>query len=186
MTTKKLLGLRKQINAKRPEFRQQDSHKRKEIVSAWRRPKGMHSKMRHGVWGRPASVNVGYRGPAEVRGMHDSGLMPILVNTVSELTNFDAKTQGAILGHIGGRKKVDVLTACKQKGITVLNVKNVDETIQTLKDRVTARKTAKKEAEKSKAAKQKTIPKPEPKKEETPKTKEEERKEAEKVMIQKE
>ena len=183
MTTKKLLGLRKQMNAKRPRFRQQDSHKRKEIISAWRKPKGMHSKMRHGVWGRPASVNVGYRGPAEVRGLHSSGLSMIIVNNVEEAGRVDPKTQGAILGSIGGRKKVDVLTACKQKGITVLNIKNVDEAIQALKDKVTARKEARKHAEKTKAAK---TAKAEPKKEEAPKTKEEERKEAEKIMIQKE
>ncbi len=181
--TKKLLQLRKEISARRPKFVQQDHHKRKETQERWRAPKGMHSKMRHGVWGRPASVNVGYRGPQAVRGLHASGLVPVLVYTVAELAALDAKSQGVILGHVGARKKIDILTACQQKGITVLTVKNPAETVQALKDKVTARKEAKK-AQKTKKAPAKAVVAE--KKQEQPKSKEEERKEAEKIITQRE
>jgi len=184
MTTKKLLTLRKEISKRRPEFVQQDQHKRPDLQLRWRRPKGMHSKMRHGVWGRPVSVNPGYRGPAAVRGLHDSGLIPMLVHNVEQLGSVDPKTHGAIIGHIGGRKKTEVLAACKQKGIMVFNVKNVDVTMKALADKVTARKDAKKAAVKRKEEKAKSIPKKEAKKEEP--TKEQEKKEMEKVLTQRE
>ncbi len=186
MTTKKLLGLRKEISARRPRFTMQDKQKRPELRNtSWRRPKGLHSKMRHGVWGRPACVTVGYRGPAAVRGLHASGLMPVIVHTPAELDKIDAKTHGIVLGHIGGRKKTAVLTACKQKGFTVLNVKNVDATIKMITDAVAARKQSKKETATRKAEKTKAAPaKKEAPKEEV--TKEQERKEMEKVITKRE
>ncbi|VVB80910.1 50S ribosomal protein L32e [uncultured archaeon] len=184
MTTKKLLELRKEISARRPRFVREDSQKRIEVGGeSWRRPKGMHSKMRDGLWGRPASVNVGYRGPAEVRGMHPSGLMPIVANNADQLIKIDAKTQGVIMGHVGDKKKITILTTCKQKGLTILNVKNTDEMIKKLTDNVTARKEAKKN--RALAKEQKSKQKTQPKKEETA-TKEQERKEMEKILTKKE
>jgi large subunit ribosomal protein L32e len=184
MTTKKLLELRKEINARRPRFLPQDTQKRIEVgCDSWRKPKGMHSKMRDGLWGRPACVNVGYRGPAEVRGMHPSGLMPVIAYNTDQLEKIDAKTQGIIIGHVGGKNKIMILTACKQKGLTILNVKNADEMIKTLTGNVSARKEAKKNKAQAKAAKQKAPPK---KEEEPQKTKEQERKEMEKILTQKE
>ncbi len=184
MNTKNLLGLRKKISQKRPEFVQQDHHKRKETKRRWRAPKGMHSKMRHGVWGRPASVNVGYRGPQEVRNMHSGGLMPVLIHNTAELAEVDTKTQGVIMAHIGAQKKSQLLTVCKQKGITVLNVKNIDKELQNISEKLTARKEAKKTTVKVKE--EKTKAKMTEKKEEAPKTKEEERKEMEKVLTKRE
>ena len=185
MTIKKLLGLRKEISKRRPEFVMQDQHKRPDLQRRWRRPKGMHSKMRHGVWGRPASVNVGYRGPVAVRGLHDSGLIPVLVQNAEQVAGIDSKTQGAIIAHVGGRKKTQILQACKQKGITIFNVKNVDQEIQKLATAVTARKEAKKTLQQKKTAKIKTAPKAEKKEAETI-TKEQEHKEMQKLVTQKE
>ncbi len=180
MTTKKLLELRKEISKRRPKFVMQDQHKRPDLQPRWRRPKGMHSKMRHGVWGRPASVKAGYRGPCATRGLHASGLVPVLIHNHAELTKIDTKTQGAILAHIGIRKKIELLNACKQKGITLLNVKNAEEAIKMLSDKLLARKESKK-----KTAKTKTPEAAQEKKEE-PKTKEQERKETEKVLTKRE
>ncbi len=185
MTTKKLLTLRKEISKRRPEFVMQDHHKRPETQLRWRKPKGMHSKMRHGVWGRPASVSVGYRGPAAVRGLHNSGLQMVRINTLSELAALDVKTQGAIIANVGGKRKTELLTACKQKNVTVFNVKNIDEELKMLAGKVAARKEKNKARTQKKQAAAKTAPKKETKKEE-PMTKEQERKEAEKVIIQKE
>ena len=184
MTIKKLLAIREQISAKRPEFVMQDHHKRKDTQRRWRKPKGMHSKMRHGVWGRPVSVKTGYRGPLEVRGLHKSGLISILVNNMTELAAIDPKIQGVVLGNVGGKKKTELLNACKQKSITVFNVKNIDEEIKNLTGKFSARKEAKKlKAQRKQTSK--AAPKKEAKKEETV-TKEQERKEMEKVLTQKE
>ena len=42
----RLLELRKRIKRKKPEFIRQDAHKKKSLESKWRKPKGLHSKMR--------------------------------------------------------------------------------------------------------------------------------------------
>jgi len=181
MTIKKLLGLRKEISKRRPEFVMQDQHKRPDLQPRWRKPKGMHSKMRHGVWGRPASVNVGYRGPAAVRGMHESGLIPVLVQNITDIGRIEPKSHCAILGHVGDRKKVQLLEACKQKKIVVLNVKNIDEAIKMITDKVLERKEVKKTAAKRKEGKAKPA-----KKEAEALTKEQERKEMEKVLTKRE
>ena len=178
-----LLKLKAKINAKRPKFKHYDAHKRKEVNPAWRKPKGLHNKMRKGVWGRPATVNVGYRSPAAIREMHKNGLFPVLVNTPSELAKVDAKTQGVLVGHVGGRTKKLILAECKQKKFIVLNVRNVDEEIKNLESRVVQRKEAKKALQKRKETK--TKPKEAPKEEKKEAlTKEEENKEMQKIVTQ--
>ncbi|MBW3016551.1 hypothetical protein KY309_02985, partial [Candidatus Woesearchaeota archaeon] len=174
MITKKTLELRKEISKRRPKFIQQDTQKRKEIKKVWRKPKGMHSKIRLKIWGRPAAVNEGYRGPKITRGAHSTGLMPITIYNVKQLEGLDPKTQGVITGHIGDKKKIALINKCKEKGLTILNIKNAEEKIKQITDKIAARKESKKEVKKTKE--EKTKAKAEPKKEE-PKTKEQERRE---------
>ena len=178
--SKRLLALRKKISDKRPAFIQTDSNKRVEVNDAWRKPRGSTNKVRRQFWGKPAMVKPGYRGPKAVRGLHNSGLQIVLVNSPGELDSIDPKTQGIILGSIGNKKKSVVLSACKEKGITVLNVKNVDESIKAIADKLVARKESKKDLAKKKAEKKKKI---KPRKEkETPMTREEEREEMERIV----
>jgi len=178
-----LLKLKAKINAKRPKFRHFDAHKRKEVNPSWRKPRGLHNKMRKGVWGRPATVNVGYRSPAAIREMHRNGLFPVLVNTLAQVGAIEAKTQGAIIGHVGGRVKKLLLHECRQKKITVLNVCSIDEEIKRIDGKVAARKTAKKELQSKKTAKGKTKEAPKEEKKEAM-TKEEENKEMQKLVTQ--
>lgn len=175
MSVKELLSLKKKIKARLPAFKHPDWQKRKEVGTRWRRPRGLHSKMRHGVHGRPASVNPGYRTPAEIRGFTSSGLLPVLAYTLSDLSKVDAKKNGVIIGSIGDKAKVVLLQACKEKGFNVLNVKNVDASLKDIADKFLARKETKKQSKQKKdtKAKQKA-----PKKEETKEEKKEEKIEA--------
>lgn len=175
MKKEQLLELRKKISAKRPNFVMQDHHKRKETQARWRKPKGMDSKMKKGVWGKPASVNPGYRGPKAVRGLQ-KGLVPVLVHNAEEAGKIEKGKEGAIMAHIGGRKKLEVLNTCKEKGIIVLNVKNIDEKIEQIK---TAFGKQDKEKQEKKSEAKTEI------KEEIKKTREEEVKEMEKILIRK-
>ncbi|MCD6106274.1 MAG: 50S ribosomal protein L32e, partial [Thermoplasmata archaeon] len=43
---KRLLELRNRLNRKRPEFRRQEWFRYKRLGEKWRRPRGLHSKMR--------------------------------------------------------------------------------------------------------------------------------------------
>lgn len=182
--TKALLALRKKISAKRPKFRHFDWQKRKEVGTRWRRPRGLHNKMRKGVWGKPATVNPGYRGPAAVRGLSNEGLVRMTIYTVSEVAKLDAKKHAVVVGNIGGRMRVQVLGECKKKGITVLNHKNVDEAIKTVAGQLNMRKEMKKARAARKARSAQPAKKPAAAKPEEKKTAEEVKKEQDKVYTQ--
>lgn len=186
------INLRKKLNAKRPDFKQVGSYKRKRVDGKWRKPRGMHSKMRHQVWGKPAIVKTGYRGPNAARGLDPSGLTPVLVHNQNELAGINPKTQGALLASVGARKKAALLATCKERNITVLNAKNIDDALNKINTKLRERKQAKEERAKKeektkKSEKKETKPKEE-KPEEQPEdeTKTEEQKQAEKIITKRE
>lgn len=182
---KDLLKLRKSIKAKKPKFTRQDSHKRIEVPERWRKPRGRQSKMKKGFAGHRATPNPGFGSPRAVRGMHKSGLIPIIVNNVAELSAINIKTQGAVFsGKLGVRKTGALLTKAKELGVNVLNVKDIDAKLKQIQDDLAARKEAKKKRTEKKEAKTKEKEKTAKKKEEKEKT-EEEQKEKEKKDLDK-
>ncbi len=149
MTKEKALKLRKQLKAKKPNFIREDYQKRACIPMPWRRPRGLHSKMRHRFAGHRALVDPGYGSPREVYGLHPSGYEQILVHTPNELARLDAKTQGAVLGStLGLPKRIALLAKAKELGIKVLNVKDIDAELKKIQDSIAARKEAKQKAAK--------------------------------------
>lgn len=121
--TKKLLATRKKIKSKKPEFVQQDYHKKKRLSRKWKRPTGLQSKMRHQFKGYNRRVKQGWRSPVAVRGFHGKGVEPVLINNVSEL-NTVKKDQGIIVsGKVGLKKRIDILKKAEELKILVLNLK---------------------------------------------------------------
>ena len=69
--------------------------------------------------------NPGFGAPAEVRGLHKSGLEMVVVHNAEELQMMSSKTQGAIIAaSVGARKRLSLLEMAQQKKITLLNVKD--------------------------------------------------------------
>ena len=71
--TKKDLSKRNRMAHKRPTFKRQNWFRYKRLGEKWRRPRGIHSKMRRHFKYRIPVAQVGFRGPASVRGLHPSG-----------------------------------------------------------------------------------------------------------------
>ena len=67
------LAKRAVISGRRPAFKRQEWFRYSKLGESWRRPKGIHSKMKRNLKRRPPVVDIGFRGPAEVRGLHPSG-----------------------------------------------------------------------------------------------------------------
>ena len=65
-----LLQVRKELKERKPEFIRQDNPKRKKLNYKWRKPKGIHSKMRHNRRGKRGSPSPGYGSPNEIKGYH--------------------------------------------------------------------------------------------------------------------
>jgi len=119
---KELVERRKRVKAKKPDFVRQESWRYVRVKSSWRKPKGMDSKMRLQKKGWPAIVKVGYRGPAEARGLHPSGYQEVLVHNVEELERLNPATQAARIARtVGLRKRLQIMERARELGIHVLN-----------------------------------------------------------------
>lgn len=126
--TKMLLKLRERQKRKRPAFRRQEWFRYKKLGKSWRKPRGLHSKMRKGLKYRPKMVSVGYRSPRKARGLHPSGFRDALIHNVKELEVLDPKTQAARIGHsVGTRKRVEIEARADEIGIRILNRSMVHE-----------------------------------------------------------
>ncbi len=122
------LTVRKRLKSKKPDFRRQEVWRYKRLKESWRRPRGIDSKMRMKVKGWPKSVEIGYRGPREARGLHPSGYAEVLVHNVDEVDEVDPKTQAIRIAHtVGARKQVEISARASKKGIRILNPKKEKE-----------------------------------------------------------
>jgi len=151
MPIKELLELRNKIKSKKPDFVRQDINKKKGLKRKWRNPRGVHSKLKQNLRGRPKHVSQGYRGPKKVRGMHKSGLQPFVVNSIKDLEMLDSRRYGIIISSsLGNKKKIFVLKKAKDSGFKILNIRNPDEYIKKIEDNINSKKKIKKEKGKGK------------------------------------
>ena len=120
--TEDALAKRALISGRRPAFKRQEWFRYSKLGEGWRRPKGIHSKMKRKLRRRPPVVVVGYRGPAAARGLHPSGFEEKLVYTIEDLDSVDAKRQAVrIGGTVGTRKRIMIEDRAEELGIRVLN-----------------------------------------------------------------
>jgi large subunit ribosomal protein L32e len=120
---KKLLEVRKTIKDKKPEFKQQDFHKKKRLGDKWKRPRGLQSKMRHQFKGYHRIVKQGWRSPVEVRGLHQKGLEIVMVYNVSDLAKVK-KDQGVMIAsNVGNKKRMEIIIKAEELKLTILNIK---------------------------------------------------------------
>lgn len=110
------------ISGRRPAFKRQEWFRYSKLGEKWRRPKGIHSKMKRNLKRRPPVVDIGYRGPKSVRGLHPSGFQEVLVFNIDGLDGIDPKVQAVrIGGTVGTRKRIQIEDRAAELGIRVLN-----------------------------------------------------------------
>jgi len=116
------LAKRAMISGRRPAFKRQEWHRYAMLGEKWRKPKGIHSKMKRRLKRRGPIVDIGFRGPASVRGLHPSGFEEVLVHNVEGLENIDPKVQAVrIGGTVGTKKRIAIEDRAAELGIRVLN-----------------------------------------------------------------
>ena len=116
------LAKRAVISGRRPAFKRQEWFRYAKLGESWRRPKGIHSKMKRNLKRRPPVVDIGFRGPAEVRGLHPSGFEEVMVYNVEGLEGIDPKAQAVrIGGTVGTKKRIVIQERADELGIRVLN-----------------------------------------------------------------
>lgn len=88
----------------------------------WVKPKGRDNKMRLKMKGYPPVVEVGYRTPKSIRGLHPSGLEPVVVSSADELDRLDPGRHVIyIASTVGARKRIEILRRAYDKGFRVAN-----------------------------------------------------------------
>ena len=180
-----LLELRTKIKNKKPDFVRQDYEKRKRIKYVWRKPKGIHSKIRHHIRGKRKMPSPGYKSPVKVRHLV-SGLNPVIVSNISQIPQ--SKEFGIIVSSsVGIKKRVEILKKSNEFGISVLNIDSNDyikkyEEALAKKKELKAQKTSKEAKEKPKAKGQKQQEKSQKTEEQKQK---EQKREKDKLLIKK-
>lgn len=150
----------------KPKFIRQDRNKFKKLGDKWRKPKGLHSKTRNCFRGHESIVSVGWKSPADSRGLIDS-LENVVVFTLKEVEGINPKIQGiSIANAVGLKRRIELIAKAKERGIRIINIKNADEYIARQKEKKAKRKKdiIKKDV---KEVKPKAKEKEEPKKEAT-------------------
>ena len=116
------LAKRALISGRRPAFKRQEWYRYQCLGEKWRKPKGIHSKMRRHENVRPPMVDIGSRGPAVARNLHPSGFEEVLVYNIAGLENIDNKKQAVrIGGTVGTKKRMAIEDRADELGIRVLN-----------------------------------------------------------------
>jgi len=88
----------------------------------WRKPKGNDNKMRLQLKGYPPIVKVGYGTPSDIKGLHPSGLKPVVVSSPGDLEGLDPEKHIVyVASTVGLRKKAQILKAAREKGFRVAN-----------------------------------------------------------------
>jgi len=172
-----LLEIRNQMKRKKPIFARQEVHKKKRVDWTWKKPRGLHNKIRLRKSGHRRPVSVGYRSPVAVRGLSRQGLKIKLAYNKKDVESADKEKEGVVIGaSVGLKKKLMLLNIAREKQITVINVKDVDAYIKLHEENIKKKTEDKKKKEKVK--KEEKAKKKEEKLEE--KISEEEKKEQEK------
>ena len=120
--TKNDLSKRNRMAHKRPAFRRQNWFRYKRLGEKWRRPRGIHSKMRRHFKYRIPVAQVGFRVPTSVRGLHPSGFEEVLVNNPKDVDNVNPETQAIrISSTVGDKKREVIVKKADDLKIRVLN-----------------------------------------------------------------
>lgn len=182
------IEIKNKLKKKRPNFLRQDAHKL-HLPRNWRKPRGLHNKMRLGKKGHRVKPDSGYRSPKDIRYRHFSNLNLVLISNIKDLEKVDSKKDCIIISKkVGLKKKIQLLEKCKSLNIKVLNIKKIDIFLEEKKKlKETEKKEKLTKEEKRKLSKEEALKKAEEKKKEkTPEEKKEEEKELEKKILEKE
>ncbi len=142
---------------KKPNFIRGDSNRKKQFKS-WRKPRGIHNKLRLNKKGHQKKPAIGYGSPKKLRGKGKNDLIPVVILNANELEKIDKSKNSITIGkNLGLRKKLDILTKIKEKGFIVDNIKDVDKFIEEKNKLIQFKKEEKKKKSEKRKEKKKSL-----------------------------
>lgn len=176
MNIKKLIRQRRR---KKPKFIREDYHKshRYKIREQWRKPKGISSKVKIKKRGKRMPVEIGYKSPRAISGLHPSGVKFTMIFNLKGIKNIEKGSAVMISSTIGKRKKIEIIRQCADKGLLILNIKDTKKFLENIKQELLSRKQTRELILKNKKEKAKKKEKPKKEEKKEAKTEAEEKKE---------
>jgi large subunit ribosomal protein L32e len=138
------------IKKKKPVFLKTDANRVKKLVKNWRRPKGMHNKIRLCKASHRWHPSIGYGNPKEIRTLTKEGLKPITIISLTELKALKEGEVAVLSSLMGNKTKLELAKYAKEKNIRLLNLKNPDQFIAELENKLKSKKQEKETKEKKK------------------------------------
>lgn len=110
------------MKRKKREFKRWLSQKYKRIKPSWRRPRGLHSKIRIRAKGKFKMPSIGYRRSKQLRYLHPSGFREVLVSNLRDIEKIDPEKEAVrISSSVGRKKRAEILKKAEELKIKVLN-----------------------------------------------------------------
>lgn len=161
---------------KKIKFVREDAGLKKRIKFQWRKARGIQSKVREERKGHGRKVKIGY-------GTSKEGRKEVnLITNLKDLEN--SKGEVILSGKLGMRKRIELIKKAQEKKIKITNIKNTEEYIKNVEEKRKELKEKKGQEKKKKEATKE--PKKETKQEKKEEiTKEEEKKELDKLLTKK-
>jgi len=140
----------------------------------YRKAKGRHNKIREKRKSRPKRVEIGYKNKSSERGLIQ-GKKPIILNNIKDLGKIKKDNIG-ILGKIGNRKKLKIISEAEKSNIKLLNI-NTKKFKRKIERKRAYKEKIKKQTQEKKKSEEKKTKKAESKAEEKKQENKEEKKE---------
>jgi len=127
---------------------------RRRVKDNWRKERGADNKKRKKEKHRGAEVNIGWRNARELRGIHPSGYVEVMVFNAEGLDSIKEGEAARISAKVGNKKRIEIVNKAKEKGIRILGFskKREEEMKKKMEER---KKKTEPEKEKGKEAKEK-------------------------------
>jgi len=139
-----LVKIRNDSKRSKPQFRRQDVDLKPQFRKAWRKPKGLHSKMRNSRKGHNLLPKLGYASPKKVKGLTRDGLKLHVVRNLNELNSIKDGCV-AIGSDVGLRKRVILLEEIVKKNSKMFHVKDAIKYLEEIKSDLSNKKKGRNE-----------------------------------------
>jgi len=111
----------------RKKFLRYEWFKCKKLGLKWRRPVGLHSKVRQGRKGKPPQVNAGFGHARATRGFVNGVVPAVVIQNMTDLERVAAKTKTVIIASgLGMRAANEIAKKAEQLGVTILNAEKLE------------------------------------------------------------
>ena len=154
MNKENLLKIRLEAKKHKPKFVRRNYRKLK-LKDTWRKPRGLHNKLRLKRKGHIKNPSTGYRSPKLIRYLDRNGLIPVIVSNINDISKLDPNKHSILFeSTIGIKNRLKMLDKAQSMNFKTSNYKDINSTKERLQQLIDSRK--KKHLEKEKSVKIKT------------------------------